>query len=120
MTANFSVAQAVEKYRNEKLREMLIYFVFLIFFTVSTIHKRMVPERGMLLSSIKHAYLENRFVTTEGSVPTPFIPSRTNSSTTQTAQNAHEYEHKRAQKLSPTHTQKDSSQILRRFRDPKP
>jgi hypothetical protein len=69
VTANFSVAQAVEKYRMEKLREMLIYCVFLIFFTVSVIHNRMVPERGMLLSSIKGAYMDNRFITTDGSAP---------------------------------------------------
>lgn len=81
MTANFSVAQAVEKYRMEKLREMLIYCVFLIFFTVSVIHNRMVPERGMLLSSIKGAYMDNRFITTDGSAPpfelVIFIPKST-------------------------------------------
>lgn len=69
VTATFSVAAAVAKYRREKFREMLIYCLFLIFLTVSALHNRMVPERGMLLTSIRDAYMAHRFTATDGCDP---------------------------------------------------
>lgn len=65
MTATFSVAEAIEAYRRSKFREMNLFAIFLIIFTVATLYARDIPESNTLITSMKETLLRKRFISAD-------------------------------------------------------
>eukprot|EP00282_Hemiselmis_andersenii_P031316 CAMPEP_0169467178 /NCGR_PEP_ID=MMETSP1042-20121227/22190_1 /TAXON_ID=464988 /ORGANISM="Hemiselmis andersenii, Strain CCMP1180" /LENGTH=206 /DNA_ID=CAMNT_0009580335 /DNA_START=148 /DNA_END=765 /DNA_ORIENTATION=+ len=72
VTKDFSVAQAIERFKVTKLREMAVYVAFIVCYSVAVLHLRAVPEREADCAAERaELVLAHRFVSsTDGNTKT--------------------------------------------------